>query len=237
MSTGWLSRNPGAADGLRPLGGAVIAHRSPENAPMTPPLAEPPGHAAYFAVGAFPRFLADDAHAVASAMPPPEHAPAEPFVVDVQGETVAIPYRLYCDEPDAALQASFSERQAIILHCLYTRHHDGRVRQRHLAHVLPVVEPWVVPFVVQLLGEYVVQIQSAVQDGLGGLDTPGTPQHDVYGSVLAANREFLHLTRQRAASYWDCYYRGRYPWEHYPGRIVLESLRAAARRAPRGRLR
>ncbi|MGW1997773.1 hypothetical protein [Embleya sp. NPDC001921] len=197
---------------------------------MTSVPAEPPNHASYF-VAAFPGFLADDVRAVASTMPPHRLGPVEPFPVDVQGERVAIPYRIYNDEPDIALSASFSERQVFVLHCLYTRHHDGRVRQRHLERILPLAEPWVVPFVVHLVGEYVVEIQRTIWDGLVDIDIPGTPQHDVYGAFLAANPDFLHLTSQRIASYWNCYYRNKYPREYYPGRIILESLRDAARRA------
>ncbi|GCD97907.1 hypothetical protein [Embleya hyalina] len=197
---------------------------------MTSAPAEHPNNAAYF-VAAFPGFLADDVLAVASTLPPSRRVPVQPFPVDVHGERVAIPYRVYDEAPDFALSASFSGRRMTVLDCLYTRHHDGRVRQRHLERILPVVEPWVAPFVVQLVGEYVVEIQRAIRDGLVDIDVPGTPQHDVYGTFLAANPRFLELTSQRVASYWDCYYRNKYPRKYYPGSIILESLRNAARRA------
>lgn len=38
------------------------------------------------------------------------------------------------------------------MHRLYTRHHDGHVRQRHLARIIEVTDSWIVPFVVQLIG-------------------------------------------------------------------------------------
>jgi hypothetical protein len=116
-----------------------------------------------------------------------------------------------------------------ILHCLYTRHHDGFVRQRHLEQIVGSAQPWVVPFVLQIVGEYVVELLLAIRGGLANLDTPGTAQHMVYGRFIAANPDFFHLTRQRVASYWDCYYRGLYAdRRHYPGYTILASLDAAA---------
>lgn len=194
---------------------------------MTSAPLERTDHTAAFAA-AFPRFLVDDVLVVASTMPPHRLGPAQPFSVEVVGEGVAIPERVYNDEPDAALTASFSARQRTVFHCLYSRHHDGRVRQRHVEQIVSLAEPWVVPFVVRLVGEYVAQIQRVIWDGLVDIDIPGTAQHDVYGAFLAANPAFLQRTRQQVASYWDCYYRNRWPRKYYPGTVIVESLRDAA---------
>ncbi|MDR3081774.1 MAG: hypothetical protein LBV60_12755, partial [Streptomyces sp.] len=91
-------------------------------------------------------------------MPAAGLEPVHPFQVEVQGETVAIPSRIYNEEPEAGLERSLTGTQRLILHCLYSRHSDGRVRQRRLEQLVSSSEPWVVPFVVQLAGEYVLEI-------------------------------------------------------------------------------
>lgn len=45
----------------------------------------------------------------------------------------------------------------------------------------------------------------------------GTPLHSADGRFAAANTQFLGLTYQRAASYWDCYHRNQFAdRRHYP---------------------
>jgi hypothetical protein len=97
-----------------------------------------------------------------------------PFTVRVEGELVSIPYRIYNAEPVLSAAQRLLSVQQTILACLYTRHHNGHVRQRHLETIVGHAEDWVAPFVVQLLGEYVVQIVLAIQHGLVGLDVSGT---------------------------------------------------------------
>ncbi|GAA2637034.1 hypothetical protein [Paractinoplanes durhamensis] len=86
------------------------------------------------------------------------------------------------------------------------------------------------PFVVQLVGEYVADLLLDIRRSLVEVDITGTRMYDVYGRFGADNSEFIDLTRQRVASYWDCYYRD--VWadrSYYPGSTVIESRRAAAR--------
>ena len=128
--------------------------------------------------------------------------------------------------PSAGRVAALSTTQQTVLQCLYTRHHDGFVRQRYLQQAIGSPHAWVVPFVVQLVGEYVIEIIVAIRDALSDLDAPGSTQQALYGRFLAENPAFLELTSQRVASYWDCYYRSSYPSRaDYPGFGVLSSLR------------
>jgi hypothetical protein len=149
--------------------------------------------------------------------------------VSVAGEPVTIPYRLYGDEPAVEPYAALSPVQQTILDCIYTRHHDGRVRHRRLEKIIGSTQPWVVPFVVQLVGEYVVEIIVTIQHGLVELDRPGTAQNAAYGQFLGRNPDFLALTSQHVASYWACYYQVVYRnRSSYPGYVLLKSFRAAA---------
>ncbi|MER7541101.1 hypothetical protein ABTX77_41130 [Streptomyces sp. NPDC097704] len=178
---------------------------------------------------AFPARLAGDVRSVLAVMPDARLGPVEPFQVEVQGEVVAIPSRIYNEEPEVGLGRSLTGAQRLILHCLYSRHSDGRVRQRRLEQIVSSSEPWVVPFVVQLAGEYVLEILEAIGRGLPGLAVPGSAQRRVYGEFIARNAVFFARTERRVVSYWSCYYRWKYAaFGTYPGGALVEEFRAAA---------
>jgi len=181
---------------------------------------------------AFPCRLRADVRAALKVLPPAEHRPASPFRVLLSGEVVAIPYRIYAAEPSPDRQEAQLPIQRAVIDCLYTRHHDGWVRQRRLERVIGLVEPWVTPFVVQLIGEYVEEILLVVQRNLlPGLAAAGSVVDSVYGGFAAENPQFVARTRQRVASYWDCYHRCRHPrLSDYPGYALVEALEAAATR-------
>ncbi|MGW7041415.1 hypothetical protein ACWGDT_01565 [Streptomyces avermitilis] len=180
-------------------------------------------------VAAFPARLAGDVQSVLAIMPNTRLAPVEPFEVDVQGETVAIPTRIYNEEPDADLERSLTGTQQVILHGLYSCHHAGQVRQRHLEQIVASSEPWVVPFVVQLAGEYVLEILDAIGRGLPDLVAPGSVRRGLYGEFIVRNPAFFARTERRVVSYWSCYYRWKYAaFGTYPGSALMEAFRAAA---------
>ncbi|MFK0174041.1 hypothetical protein ACIQU5_35260 [Streptomyces sp. NPDC090306] len=180
-------------------------------------------------ITAFPAELASDAEAVLAVMPASRLRPHAPFSVAVGDQQVLIPGRLYNDEPSTDAVASLSSRQRQLLHCLYSRHCDGVVRQRHLENVVGSTDPWVVPFVVQLAGEYVVEILVVICDELRDLATPGTRGHLAYGQFIVDNPAFFARTQRRVVSYWNCYYRGTYAsFRGYPGCTLLDLLRSAA---------
>ena len=147
--------------------------------------------------------------------------------VQIDGESLVIPCRVYNPEPADRAVASLPDLQQVILHCIYTRHHDGFVRQKHLEHAVRPDYPWVAPFIVQLVGEYVLEIVITIQQALTELDEPGSPVRETYGRFLAQNPSFFALTRQRVISYWDCYYQNQFPQDAYPGFALIASLQAA----------
>jgi hypothetical protein len=106
---------------------------------------------------AFPESVRDDAIRVASILPEPLHRSAATFRVIVNAETVAIPYRIYHD-PQLIGTDQLSSLQQELLSCLLTRHRSGFVRREHLRRIIGSHHIWVPPFVVQLIGEYVVEI-------------------------------------------------------------------------------
>jgi hypothetical protein len=168
---------------------------------------------------------------VAAAVPRASLLPHGHFVVDVTGERLTIPTRIYNDEPDGQ-QNDWTPTHRLVAHCLYTRHHDGRVRERHALRIVRDLTPWVLPFVVQLVGEYVVEIVAALEERLPEIGTPSSLQERAYGAFLAANPELLRLTRARVISYWDCYYRRDFPaLADYPGYRLIAAFERAAEAA------
>jgi len=80
-------------------------------------------------------------------------------------------------------------------------------------------EPWSIPFVVLLAGEYVVEI---VDDILASLPLLNV---EAYIEFVRENRGVLRLLRSKATSYWDCYYRVSHPNRStYPGLAFLHQL-------------
>jgi hypothetical protein len=69
------------------------------------------------------------------------------------------------------------------------------------------------------VGEYVVEILRVIQENLTYLEK------SIYADFVRANPDFLNLTEQRVASYWDCYYRS-IKKEAYPGFLILDFLKS-----------
>ena len=179
-------------------------------------------------VHAFPTALRKDAAIAIKALPENPY-PWRTFTVLVGGETVAIPRRIY--HPTQLINTShLNELQKELINCLLTRHHDGFVRQRYLSQIINSNNVWIPPFVVQLLGEYVVEILDLLYNNLGNLNDT------LYREFLEANPEFLAVTAQRVASYWDCYYRSRWKKNEYVGFRMLQFFHSLTKIRSAGRV-
>ena len=152
---------------------------------------------------AFPSALATDVDAVLRLVEIGQHEPSDHDIgpVVVSGEVLHIPARIYYPEVGAEALLGLTTLARTALECLFTRHHDGHVREKYLRAVISSQLSWVPPFVIQLLGEYVAEIHLVIRhhiDSLGG---------ETYRRFIAENPAFIELTRQRVTSYWNCYYR------------------------------
>jgi hypothetical protein len=166
---------------------------------------------------AFPMGLCADVDAGLSVMPPAEHRAVQTDRrVRIGSEEVAILGRIYHPEPSQGL-SDLTRLQKTILSSLYTRHHDGFVRERHVRQILEADHPWVPAFVLQLLGEYVVQIAETITNQVATL-----PQQ-TYRTFAHANPEYMRVLRRRVVSYWSEYYRAT-PFQEYAGYRALDEL-------------
>ncbi len=174
---------------------------------------------------AFPATLSDVARRAGDAVArniipdfPPGH-----FDVAVGDEPVRIPYRLYLATGPLGLAAD--DPAWPLARALQTRSSDGFLRQQAVRDMLAEdLAPWTAPFLVALIGEYVVEIVADISGGL----TPAALV--LLGDFLARNEQYWAITRARVASYWDAYYRAC-PREEYVGFALIDRLEAARKAA------
>jgi hypothetical protein len=53
-------------------------------------------------------------------------------IIFLDKELLRIPYRIYINEPNQAIEKSLTDLQRTILNCIYLRHENGFIRQRRL---------------------------------------------------------------------------------------------------------
>ncbi|WMJ69585.1 hypothetical protein [Stenotrophomonas sp. 24(2023)] len=150
-------------------------------------------------------------HAIATDLqqrlqPHQTHLPLGEHVLSINGEDLRFPARLYVPPSvlfKVASQLTGDARSLCL--CLAMRHYDGHVRQRAVEQLGPVDMAWAQAFHLALLGEYVDEVSQAVavQARHTGLAT--------YAQLARENPGFFRLAHQRAISYWNAYYRHRYP--------------------------
>lgn len=142
------------------------------------------------------------------------------FGVLVDGSPVHIPQRV--DFSHGAFENPGGRTALHIANCLMTRSTDGHARQAALREIIGLNQPWSVPFVIALIGEYVIEILDDIEAALPALDRA------VVGGFLAANPGYFALTRARVRSYWHCYYGNRFRWRDYVGFRLIAALEAMA---------
>ncbi len=180
----------------------------------------------------FPAALQPLASTILPALRGNEVAPASPngFSGIVAGEQFAAPYRVYYAASDlrAAIEGSGGDTRTLAL-CLGTRHWDGYVREECLHKLVADSRPWAAPFIVQLLGEYVVEIAQAILAALQQGYVDGLAE------FARDNPSFMATTKRRTISYWDCYYRRDFPsLQDYPAHAALELVEKTAKGLPSG---
>jgi hypothetical protein len=140
-------------------------------------------------------------------------------LVQLDAEVLKIPCRLYFNEPTLEQQGKLTEIQEAILNCIYLRHHNGFIRQRRLEKLIEKTDYFVVPFVFQLLGEYVMEILSILKKHID-LNV------DNYVKFINENNRYWKQTESRMISYWNEYYRPRFPLlKDYIGKKIVDEIK------------
>ena len=92
------------------------------------------------------------------------------------------------------------------------------------------LQPWAAPFIVALIGEYIVEILDDIYAAL----TPGKAQ--TLAAFIDQNEAYWSTTKRRVVSYWDVYYRSSgssetrhaYRRDEYIGFKLIDRLETAA---------
>ena len=154
----------------------------------------------------FPRSLRNEVQAVISVLPFDSDGPVDTVSsrtqeISLDGELLLFPYRIYFNEPSKSNEQTLSDLQRTILNCLYLRHNDGYIRQEGLNSLVLKDQYFVVPYVFQLLGEYVMEIIIDIDRFIGETNI------QLFRRFLLENDSYYKLTKNRMVSYWNEYYR------------------------------
>src|ERR1051326_8366354 len=157
------------------------------------------------AVAAFPWSCRTAAEAAGMALAPlvDDSYRRSSLRVVVLGSTILIPWRVHFLGMNEVNPRPRTDPW-LVAQCLLTRSTDGYIRQASLRQLLSASEPWIIPFVVLLAGEYVVEIVEDIFNSSSTLD------RNAYTNFVRENRPIMRLLRSKAASYWNRYYRGVY---------------------------
>lgn len=147
--------------------------------------------------------------------------------VNVEHEQIQIPTRLYVSEIDSERIKQLTSTQQTMLFCLYTRHHDGHIREHYLRQLLKTnqQDEWILVYILELASEYVREIVDII--------VPVIEQWDLEVKRRFVSNDPVYMKRieDRMISYWNAYYRSnseRRSEAEYPGFRIIESLREDA---------
>lgn len=155
---------------------------------------------------AFPCYLEQDVAEVFEMMPRFETG-GDFFTVKMYGERIRIPERIYGEEVSKEIREKMTVKQKKILFCFYSRHNDGYVREKNITDLMTLshIEKWNLPYILRLSGEYVLEILEVIHAHFEVVN------NRTLQMFLHENPTFYMRLTSRVASYWDCYYRDRYP--------------------------
>jgi hypothetical protein len=146
------------------------------------------------------------------------------LTVYLDSELLCIPYRIYFNEPDIEQENELTDIQKTILNCIYLRHFDGYLRQRRLENLIDKNDNWIIPFTIQLLGEYVFEILEVLDRHINDKTI------DSYVKFIRENPKYWEQTESRMISYWNEDYRRQYPkLKIYLGRQLANRIKKSER--------
>ncbi|WP_410502211.1 hypothetical protein RIF24_00965 [Exiguobacterium acetylicum] len=143
--------------------------------------------------------------------------------VKLEQEPIQIPMRVYVPEVAPERIEQLTPIQQTILYCLYTRHHDGHVREHYLQQLLKnhSQDGWVLAYTLELASEYVREIVDIIVPAIEQWDP------EVKQRFVSDDPAYMKRIEDRMISYWNAYYRSngeRRSVADYPGFLILQSL-------------
>lgn len=137
--------------------------------------------------------------------------------ISILSEKIIIPRRVYYDFPSEKEIEKLNVLQKEILFCIFTRHHDGYLREKNLKEIIKSKNVWIIPFILELLGEYVIEIISLIAENLEEFDK------EQFKMFIDNNKGYFEKKSQNVISYWDCYFKFNFRKKReYIGFHILE---------------
>ncbi|MCK8521058.1 hypothetical protein M0D21_05745 [Aquimarina sp. D1M17] len=150
---------------------------------------------------AFPKFLIPDINSLVSKInAKSEHSANWGYEMCIDGENIEIPSRIYWDESKLKING-LTDNHKMITACILTRHHNGYVREKNLEKLILSEKYWTIPYVIQLIGEYVIELLELIWEKFESINKENLVK------FIIENETYWFKTKQRIASYWDCYHR------------------------------
>ncbi|MBM7602568.1 hypothetical protein JOC75_000538 [Metabacillus crassostreae] len=162
----------------------------------------------YELIKAFPREMKNDVMTVVDRMFKASDLDfSDCFKVDFCENQLLIPERIYYHEPSKIQFNSLTKRQQVIAGCLFTRHHNGFVREYNLKRIIPQSNEYhfIIPYLIRLVGEYVFEILQEIKVNLNTINKSKIKE------FISDNPQFYNTTVSQVISYWNCYYRSEFP--------------------------
>ena len=133
------------------------------------------------------------------------------------GIKIRFPYRICFVDDDSAYH-DLCDLEKRIYDCIFTRHCDGRIREKHLKRLLSAgIHEWLMPYILRLSSEYVVEIIEIIYEAIKG------SENRMVQDFCCSNPVLLKRAYTRMKSYWECYYKYQYPmFEDYVGEKLFE---------------
>ncbi len=158
---------------------------------------------------AFPQSCAGDVEAVRRLFPHRLFRPVTWGTIEIAywQEKLNLPSRVYLDEVPEVKIETLTKQQRWLLYCLYTRHHNGYIREKYVQRLQEeqADTDWVLLYLIELTGEYVREILERIEPIL-----ERWPEENLC-SFLQANDVYMTRIECRIISYWNIYQRTSYP--------------------------
>lgn len=131
---------------------------------------------------------------------------------------LSFPYRIYSDDISDDFMSQFTTNQQKILHCIYSRHSNGFVREKHIkALFLSEIDFLTVPYIFKVCDEYILEIIEIVYSNLKQRN------NEDFILFCEQNKICFFKSYSRMISYWNEYYRDKYPnFNVYIGKKLFE---------------
>lgn len=123
------------------------------------------------------------------------------YKINLEGHILEIPSRIYWELDNLRYPSNIPHNSLLILSCILTRHCDGFVREKYLYNLISSNSYWTIPYLIQLIGEYVVEILDLIWEIFDAIN------HIHLKNFIKENDLFWFKTKQRIMSYWNCYHR------------------------------